>query len=64
MANYAINITDAGSDTWTIGVKLAPTLATGGTDQTNGATTAGALATALHKAVECVKNHVVANGHD
>jgi hypothetical protein len=64
MANYAINVTDATNDTWTVSLLLAPTLASGGSAQANGATTAGALATALMKAVEALKNHVSTNGHN
>ena len=64
MGNYAINVTDATNDTWTIAVLSAPTLASGGSALSNGATTAGALAIALQKAIEALKNHVSTNGHN
>lgn len=65
MANAAINVTDAGNDTWTVSVLCnGPTLASGGSAQANGATTAGALAIALQKAVEALKNYVSTNGHN
>jgi hypothetical protein len=64
VSNYCIAITDATGDAWTVAVRLSPTLPSDGTVQTTGATTAGALLIALQKAVECVKNHVSANGHN
>jgi hypothetical protein len=63
MANYAINITDNGGDQWTFAVLKAPTLASGGSALTNGATTAGNLHVAVQKAVEAVKDDVSLNGH-
>lgn len=63
MANFAINITDNGGDAWTVEVREAPTLASGGTVKSNGATTAGNLHVALQKAVEAVKNEISLDGH-
>lgn len=63
MANYAVNITDATGDTWTIAVLKAPTLATGGTALANGATTAGNFHDAITKAIAAVKNDQSTNGH-